>query len=172
MTIKIRSCTLEDLTTLQAISIETYKETFDAFNTIENMRVYLEEAYNTKKLTNELTRTDSDFYFIYVADQLAGYLKVNTGAAQTEEMLEASLEVERIYVRASFKRRGLGNLLIAKAIQLAEDKKKTAIWLGVWEHNEPAKLFYTKMGFVQTGAHSFFMGDDEQTDYILIKQLN
>lgn len=171
MTLTTTRCTLEDLTTLQKISIETYQETFAAYNTIENMTQYLEEAYHLEKLTTELERTDSEFYFIYEHNQLAGYLKINIDAAQTEKMPESSLEVERIYVRSAFKRRGIGQQLISNAIQLAVEKNKKAIWLGVWEHNEPAKRFYTKMGFVQTGAHSFFMGDDEQTDYILTKKI-
>lgn len=171
MTIIITRCTLVDLIPLQKLSIETYKETFDAYNTVENMAIYLDEAYNQKKLSVELSRDDSEFYFIYDNQQLAGYLKINTGEAQTEKMPVGSLEVERIYVRLAFKRRGLGQCLIAKAIQLAEEKKKTTIWLGVWEHNGPAKLFYNKMGFVQTSSHSFFMGDDEQTDDILTKKI-
>ena len=36
---------------------------------------------------------------------------------------------------------------------MEHNKKK--IWLGVWEKNENAIAFYKKMGFVQTGVHSF-----------------
>ncbi|WP_039790739.1 GNAT family acetyltransferase, partial [Paenibacillus riograndensis] len=39
--------------------------------------------------------------------------------------------------------------------------------LGVWEKNENAIAFYKKMGFVQTGSHSFYMGDEEQIDIIM-----
>ncbi|MBP1041804.1 GNAT family N-acetyltransferase [Vagococcus sp. BWB3-3] len=171
MTITIKRCILEDLIPLQQISIETYKETFEAYNTVENMHLYLNDAYNSEKLTAELINTDSEFYFIYDHHQLAGYLKINTGKAQTETISKSSLEIERIYVRSAFKRHGLGHHLIAKAIQLAKEKRKATIWLGVWEHNESAKLFYYKMGFTQTGSHSFFMGKDEQTDYILTKKI-
>lgn len=31
--------------------------------------------------------------------------------------------------------------------------------------------FIRKWGFVQTGAHSFYMGDEEQTDFIMAKTL-
>ncbi|CDQ20159.1 Protease synthase and sporulation negative regulatory protein PAI 1 [Halobacillus karajensis] len=37
MTIKIRTCTLEDVHTLQEISYETFKETFEDQNSPENM---------------------------------------------------------------------------------------------------------------------------------------
>jgi hypothetical protein len=37
--------------------------------------------------------------------------------------------------------------------------------------NERAITFYKKMDFVQTGAHSFYMGDEEQIDFIMTKTL-
>ncbi len=38
--------------------------------------------------------------------------------------------------------------------------------------NENAIAFYQKMGFVQTGEHSFYMGDDKQVDFIMTKTLS
>ncbi|MCY8234812.1 GNAT family N-acetyltransferase, partial [Priestia endophytica] len=32
-------------------------------------------------------------------------------------------------------------------------------------------IFYRKMRFIQTGAHSFYMGDEEQVDFIMVKTL-
>jgi ribosomal protein S18 acetylase RimI-like enzyme len=98
-------------------------------------------------------------------------MKFNVAAALTEDMGADSLEVERIYIRPAFKRRGLGKYLIEKAIETASAQGKKLIWLGVWEHNVNAIAFYEKMGFVHTGSHSFFMGDDEQTDFIMTKKL-
>ena len=82
----------------------------------------------------------------------AGYLKLNIGTSQSEEMDDHFLEIERIYVRA-------------------KEKQKTAIWLGVWEHNDAALAFYRKRGFTKYSEHVFYMGDDPQTDYLFIKQL-
>ncbi len=81
------------------------------------------------------------------------------------------LEVERIYVRGKFHKRGLGKRLLTKAFEMAQERHKAKLWLGVWEHNDNALAFYQKMGFVRTGTHSFFMGDDEQRDYIMTKAL-
>lgn len=46
------------------------------------------------------------------------------------------------------------------------------IWQGVWEKNKNAIAFYMRMGFVQTGSHSFYMGDKEQMDFIMTKTVN
>jgi diamine N-acetyltransferase len=82
-----------------------------------------------------------------------------------------SLEIERIYIKNKFHKKGLGRYLINKAIEIAVEWNKKKIWLGVWEKNERAIGFYKKIGFVQTDAHSFYMGDEEQTDLIMTKPL-
>lgn len=74
---EIKQLTIEDAPALQEISIETYTDTFGPYNTPENMQAYLVEAYNLEKLQKELANPHSDFYFIFVDNQLAGYMKLN-----------------------------------------------------------------------------------------------
>ena len=172
MTIAIKKCTHEDVNELQAISIETFTETFQEQNSPEHLNAYLEKAYNLKTLEHELSNRYSLFFFVYSDEQIAGYLKINTDEAQTEKMGKDSLEVERIYIKKAFQSYGLGKLLMNKALEIASEQKKKQIWLGVWEANDNAIAFYHKKGFVQTGSHSFFMGNDEQIDLIMVKVLH
>ncbi|MFC4321273.1 GNAT family N-acetyltransferase [Litchfieldia salsa] len=169
--ITIKKCSLEDLRTLQEISYDTFNETFKDQNSSENMNAYLEKAFNIKQLETELSNSSSEFFFVYFNHEIAGYIKINTSDAQTEEMGDDSLEIERIYIKSKFQKHGLGKILLNKAIEIATERHKKKIWLGVWEKNENAIAFYHKMGFVQTGAHSFYMGDEEQKDFILTKAL-
>ncbi|MEH6908384.1 GNAT family N-acetyltransferase [Neobacillus drentensis] len=171
MTIIFKKCTLEDSSKLQEISYETFNETFKDQNSPENMIAYLERAFNLNQLEKELSIIASQFFFVYFNNEVAGYLKVNTKDAQSEEMGEESLEIERIYIKNKFQKHGLGKYLLNKALEIAMELDKTKIWLGVWEKNENAIAFYKKMGFVQTGVHSFYMGDEEQIDFIMTKTL-
>ena len=41
-------------------------------------------------------------------------------------------------------------------------------WLGVWENNCRALKFYEKYGFKKIGQHNFLLGNDLQTDYLLV----
>lgn len=172
MPIHFKKCTFSDIHKLQDISYETFDETFKNQNSTENMKDYLEKAFNLEQLEKELSNISSQFYFVYLNSELAGYLKVNMKDAQSEEMGEDSLEIERIYIKSNFQKHGLGQFLLNKAIEIAKKESKRKIWLGVWEKNENAIGFYRKNGFVQTGAHSFYMGDEEQIDYIMIKTLS
>jgi ribosomal protein S18 acetylase RimI-like enzyme len=135
------------------------------------MKEYLKEAFDINKLREELLNPDSSFYFLYADGELAGYLKLNEGMAQTDIHDPASLEIERIYVAKEYQGKGLGSVLINKAINMANTRNKTYIWLGVWEKNKKALGFYQKNGFYPIGTHSFFMGPEEQTDFVLRKDL-
>lgn len=171
MRVNIKKCTAEDVGLLQEISVETFNATFKNQNSPENMKAYLERAFNVKQLENELSNASSEFFFIYVEEDIAGYLKLNVNDAQSEMMGKDSLEIERIYIKNKFQKHGLGKHLLNKATEIAMERNKQAIWLGVWERNENAIAFYKKMGFVQTGAHSFYMGDEEQMDLIMTKPI-
>lgn len=167
-----RQLTVDDVAALKQISEETFQDTFGAQNTPANMQAYLQDAYNLPALTAELKETDSRFYFVERDHEPLGYLKLNVNGAQSEAMGSDSLEVERIYVRPAYKHQGLGTAFIEQAIALARAEGKHQIWLGVWEHNEPAKHFYAKFGFQQFSQHKFVMGDDPQTDLLMKKQLD
>src|SRR5690606_36947520 len=130
-----------------------------------------ERAFNLKQLEKELSNPFSQFFLVYYSNETAGYLKLNTNDAQSEEMGNESLEIERIYIKNKFHKHGIGKYLLNKAVEIAKESNKSKIWLGVWEKNENAIGFYKKMGFIQTGAHSFYMGDEEQIDFVLIKTL-
>ena len=167
----IKKCTVQDLESLRKISIETFYQTFANSNTEDNMTAYLENAYNEEKLYKEICNLDSSFFFIYVDECLAGYLKINEFPSQTDINDTDSLELERIYILKEFQGAGLGKDLLEHTISLAIEHGKKYVWLGVWEHNERAKRFYEKNGFYRIGAHSFVVGDDVQTDYVMRKDL-
>ncbi|NCB51229.1 MAG: GNAT family N-acetyltransferase [Clostridia bacterium] len=167
----IRKCTIDDLPVLQDISRSTYKHTFASMNTEDDMNAYLDDAFNTEKLKNELLNEPSFFYFVYADDRLAGYLKLNESDAQTDIHDSSSLELERIYVLGGFQGKGVGRFLMNKAISVASERNKAYIWLGVWEKNESALAFYKKNGFYPMGTHAFVMGNDVQTDYLMRKDI-
>jgi diamine N-acetyltransferase len=167
----IKICNRDQLDLLRSISIETYRDTFSESNSEALMTQYFQDALNKEKLQAELEDPDSAFYFIYFEEKVAGFLKVNVMTAQTEVKGNHALEIERFYIRKSFLRKGLGKRLMDFACDLARQKNKHFVWLGVWENNMPALHFYKQMGFYQIGAHPFNMGGDIQTDLLLQKDL-
>jgi ribosomal protein S18 acetylase RimI-like enzyme len=165
--IEIKRISSNDVVALQNISSQTFIETFATVNTPENMTSYLTEEFSLEKLSSELINPNIEYYFARIGEVVIGYLKLNFGRAQKELQNENSLEIERIYVSKEYLGKQVGQLLLGKAIAIANDKKLDFVWLGVWEKNQRAIRFYEKNGFVVFDEHLFILGDDKQTDLLM-----
>ncbi|NRO50873.1 GNAT family N-acetyltransferase [Lactobacillus helveticus] len=167
----IKSITTKDVKELQKVSRETFKDTFDEYTAPDDMKRFLKEDYETSKLIKEIENPDSHFFFLMVGDEVAGYLKINVGDAQTEHLKENALEVERIYLLPSFQHKGLGNVLLDYAEDTARKEGYDYMWLGVYEKNINAQHFYKRHSFEKVSEHTFQVGTDRQTDWLLLKNL-
>ncbi len=165
--ITIRKVTPDDLVELQAVSKKTFLETFAHQNTDENIKKYLDNNLSLEQLRREVNNSSSEFYFALVNNEVSGYLKINSGQAQTEKKDPEALEIERIYVVMEFHGKKVGQVLYETALGRAKDKKVKYLWLGVWEENPRAISFYKKNGFIEFDRHIFKLGDDEQTDIMM-----
>jgi ribosomal protein S18 acetylase RimI-like enzyme len=169
--IEIVKVSINDIQKLQVISRATFSQTFTEHNSPEDMELYLNNNFATEKLLDELNNADAEFYFAQNGEKVVGYLKVNTGEAQTEQKDADAFEIERIYVDQAYLGKKVGQLLFNKAIEIANAKKANYVWLGVWEENHRALAFYTKNGFVPFDKHIFKLGNDEQTDILMKLEL-
>ena len=169
--IVLRKAVSADLQTLQQIGKETFYETFSKHNSEAEMQKYLAESFASEKILKELNTPESQFFIAWEDESPVGYLKVNSGKAQTELQDGTAIEIERIYVKSSHQGKKVGQLLFDKALEIARQQNKNYIWLGVWEENKKAVNFYTKNGFTEFAKHIFRLGNDEQTDLMMKKVL-
>jgi diamine N-acetyltransferase len=149
LNLTFRQCMPDDVHTLRNFSDRTYYETFAHMNTPSNMKAYLEQSFNIDKLRCELSNSDSLFYFLYADGELAGYLKLNEAPSQTDINDLQSIEIERIYVAKEFQGEGLGNVLMNKAINIANSRNKLYVWLGVWEKTTELFRFIKRTIFMK-----------------------
>jgi ribosomal protein S18 acetylase RimI-like enzyme len=170
--ITITRATINDLAVIQQVGQETFFETFVQSNTEADMKKYLAESFNDEKVKAELANPDSLFFIAWEEGNPIGYLKVNTGNAQTDLQDVNALEIERIYVKSAYHGKKVGNRLYEKALEVAQSLQKSYMWLGVWEENPRAIRFYEKNGFVAFDKHLFMLGDDAQTDILMRKPLD
>jgi len=165
--LNIRAIGIEDVLALQNIARETFSEMFADYNSADNLKKYLDEKFTVAKLSEELNHPHSKFYFAQIGEEVVGYLKTNTGEAQTELMNLNAFEIQRIYVLQAYHGKKVGQLLIEKALEEARKTTCAYVWLGVWEENNRAIRFYSKNGFIKFDTHIFKMGDEEQMDWLM-----
>ena len=122
---------MDGLPELRNLSINTFYETFAPMNTAEDMENYLATSFDEAKFRRELSDSNTDFFFVYSGEELAGYIKLNEAPSQSDVNDKTSLEIERIYILLKYQGEGLGALLMDKAISTARERGKECIWLGV-----------------------------------------
>ena len=165
--IEIKKVSTADAATLLRLSRRTFFDAFLHRNNAADMEAYAFVAFTLPKIQSELDNTNSEFYFVLIDADIAGYIKLNYSNAQTDLQDPQALEIERIYVIKEYQGRQIGKQLIDFVIKLAVDKQMKYVWLGVWEKNDDAIRFYKRRGFEQFESHPFMLGDDQQTDILM-----
>jgi len=154
---------------LQQLSVTTFVHTFAASNTEEDMRLYLEESMQTHQLAAELADDQNLFYMVTIDQEYVAYGKAKIIENPKDLEGHKAMEIERLYVLAAYKQKGIGSFLLHFYTQLAKQAQCTMLFLGVWEHNAPAIAFYEAAGFTAYSSHIFKLGTDLQTDILMKK---
>lgn len=167
MEITIRYATKDDAELIADISQQTFYDSFIADNTEEDMQKFLTEQFTKGRLMLEVGSPQNIFLLAHIGDGVAGYVKLREGKMPKELGNANALEIARIYCTTSCIGKGVGKALMQKCIDIAKEKGKQIIWLGVWEKNSRAIDFYTKWGFQKFGEQDFLLGNDVQNDWLM-----
>jgi ribosomal protein S18 acetylase RimI-like enzyme len=171
MSLTIRYATTDDAILIADISHQTFYETFAAANRKEDMDKFLNEQFTKGKLMLEVGTSENTFLLAYYNEQIAGYVKLRDSRMPGSTNHVTAIEVARIYAMKNMIGKGVGKLLMQSSIDIAKERGREWIWLGVWEKNLHAIEFYTKWGFEKFGETDFLLGDDVQRDWLMRKQV-
>ena len=175
----VRLATLADAARLSRLGAATFRDTFESENTPEDMARYLAEAFTPERQTAEIADPAGA---VLLAEregasddtnsaELVGYVHVLSGPTPAAVQGPAPMELKRLYVARAWHGRGVAQALMDAALDAASARGAQTLWLGVWERNPRAVAFYAKYGFTRVGEHTFRLGADAQTDWVLARPL-
>lgn len=171
--IEIRQATKEDAEMLKNLCYQTFWDAFHEHpkNSPEDMADYMATAFSLEQIKTELADTQNIFLIAEIENEAAGYAKLIVESREEPIKATKPLELARLYSHQKFLGKGVGAKLMEKSFAIAERLNCNAMWLGVWEFNPRAQKFYEKYDFRVIGQHIFQLGNDAQTDLIMIKNL-
>lgn len=162
----IRPAKNTDIEGLSHFATKAFYDAYEWYNTVENMKNYVNDYFSIEKLTDEISDTDTVYLIAEENEKIIGYAKI--GKMNNHPELKTShSEIERIYVDSNLQRKGIGWKLIEEIIKIARQRGNEFIWLGVWQKNDKAVNFYKKSGFEIFGITQFRLGDDLQDDFMM-----
>ncbi len=167
----IRYATPADADALSALSAKTFRDTYAAHNTDENMKLHIEATFTPEQLRAEIENPSG---FVLVAEDgnaLVAYATVTREIVPPAVGDDRALELKRFYVDRAWHGLGVAQRLMAETCKAAAERGAATIWLTVWAQNPRAITFYRKVGFTDAGLIPFQLGNDEQTDFLMVKSL-
>lgn len=168
----IRKAEQVDAAELSALCRKTFYETYSSYNTVSDMQAYMDAHFTAEHLEVELSRSDATIFVYEDSGKLIGYVELLNSKAPVETKGRNSIEIARYYVDSSFQGKKIGKQLLEFSFDFARDHNYELIWLGVWKKNTKAIEIYQHYGFNVAGTTKFVLGEDEQEDFIMIKQLS
>jgi GNAT superfamily N-acetyltransferase len=167
MNLRFEKVQVNQANILLQIVRNTFISTYQHLNDPDQFKAYLDENLVLNRIENSLSQCQSHYYFGRIEDEIVSYFHVLEFPIQTDINTPNSLEIARFYVLDAYKAKGIGKQMMTFVKSLASTLNKQEIWLGVWERNPNAIAFYEKMDFSISGRHTFMIGEDQQTDYIM-----
>jgi diamine N-acetyltransferase len=164
----IRIAVESDAPVLAAFAAHTFEETFGPDNRPEDLRAHLSNAFGIAQQTQELLSSDMVTLLGYHGATLVAFAQVKRQGPPSGIHIDAPVELHRFYVDRTAHGKGVAQQLMSAVYAVAREFGGQALWLGVWERNPRAIAFYRKAGFVDRGSHDFFVGQDRQTDRVLV----
>ena len=168
----IRKAGKADVIELSALCRKTFYEAYSSYNTVNDMQAYMDTHFTAERLEVELSRSDATIFVYEDSGKLIGYVELLNSRAPAETNGRKSIEIARYYVDSSFQGKKIGKQLLEFSFNYGRDHNYELIWLGVWKKNTKAIEIYRHYGFTIAGTTKFVLGEDEQDDFIMIKQLS
>ena len=131
------------------------------------MDKFLNEQFTKGKLMFEVGASENIFLLAYQQDEVAGYVKLRDSRVPISLGSKNAIEIARLYAMTNMIGKGIGKLLMSHSIDIARQREKDYLWLGVWEKNYRAIEFYTKWGFEKFDDTDFLLGDEVQKDWLM-----
>jgi len=170
--IRIRLATSDDASALAEFGARTFYEAFAADNTAEDMTKHLASAWGPDLQRAEIA--DPLLDTLLAVDEngnFGGFAQLQAERAPADVPTQKPVELKRFYVDKPWQGQGLARDLMAAVEQQARERGARELWLGVFQRNARAKAFYSKCGFRKVGTQVFVVGDDPQTDDVMLKEI-
>ena len=167
MTVALRRATLGDAPSLAVLAERTFRDSFSARNSPDNMDLHCARHFSPEIQAREIADRGLVTTLALEAGQFVGFSQMTLEKPHPHVAAKRPAELNRIYVVAALHGKGVAQALMQEALANAAAAGADCLWLGVWEHNPKAVAFYRKFGFEIVGSHPFMLGDERQRDLVM-----
>jgi ribosomal-protein-alanine N-acetyltransferase len=120
------------------------------------------DPWSEKSVASELTNPLSLWLVAMDGERLAGYVGSQSVLGESDMM--------NVAVHPDYRRKGIAEALCNALIEALKKKENHCLTLEVRASNEPAKVLYEKLGFIQVGLRKNYYRNPKEDACILRKE--
>lgn len=163
--LSIRTARQEDAARIAVLGAHVWVHTYAAAGVSEVIAQYVLTTFTTERILTLVNDPDTVLLVAEADGNLAGYIVIRLGA----QLADVPVEIETLYVQASFSGRGIGSALLTHASGIAEERTgNRSFWLCVNSQNAKAISFYHSRGMTQEGITYFELGGIQHENKIMV----
>ncbi len=152
MGIVIRRWQKADLASIRRITWQSWISTYSGFIPEGDLKSYFNIHYTEEALFSMFDDPFTQGFIAETDEQIAGYARLFLNRDENR------LYVPSLYFLPDFQGQGMGRQLLKAAEEYATERGIDELWIGVMVKNNPALVFYRKMGFQFVREEPFTMG--------------
>jgi ribosomal protein S18 acetylase RimI-like enzyme len=165
--LQIREAVTGDIERLAATGRRLFVASYGNISGAEDLAAHVDDYFSDSTVAAELGR-DGVRYLLAIDDEaIVGFLKLRQNEVPKSVPAVTALEVQQLYVSPDQQRRGIGRMLMDRAVEFARAASVQGLWLSVWEEADWAIRFYRRYGFSTVGTADFWLGDSHFNDFLM-----
>ena len=167
----LRECTPADADALGLVGAATFLETFAGVLDGQAIIAHCAQAHDPDRYIQLLGLGCRIWIAEAEPDRCpVGYVVV--GPCLLPIAKPGELDIKRIYVLSRWQGMGVGEALMAKAVDYARADHQERLIVGVYVGNARAQAFYDRWGYQKIGDRTFSVGPKQYEDYLYALKLD
>jgi ribosomal protein S18 acetylase RimI-like enzyme len=171
--IVIRKIKTKDIDKVAQIAMDSYVEMFGDEMEKEDLDYELE-----KRNSKYFSKTKNNVLVAIIENNIIGFIEFGAIGYKKEdlpknvEIKESDIELNKIYIDADYRGKGVGKKLIQEMINIVQKSDVNNIYLDVYGENKRAVKTYNRMGFKEVGQIPFTVdGEVKGFDILMRKEI-
>jgi diamine N-acetyltransferase len=169
--VTIRRATAADAELLSRLARKIFLDTFGPQNKPEDIEIHAQKSYSREIQLREIEDESLTYLIAEVDGSPAGFAMIGVPRSESCRNFAAPIELFRFYIDKSWHGQGVAQPLMQACEDEARRRNGQTICLSVWQENPRAIRFYEKIGFHTAGTQPYILGNDVQTDWVMVRDI-
>lgn len=169
--LQFRRASDQDAAALAALAEKTFRDTYERFNTSDNMDHHCSKSFGQAIQLAEIRDAGRESWLGELDGKLVAFAQLIAAKPCSAVPGKRGSEVLRFYVDASQHGTGVAYRMMDQLAGRATALGAEIMWLCVWNQNTHATAFYERCKFQKVGTTTFQLGTDTQHDWVMSRTL-